>query len=72
MHMISSVTITKGLTMDYLIYFGTFNIIASLGFVACSEMRSNSAKVSKTPRGVSQGQLIFASGVVSFSNCDEV
>ena len=58
--------------MDYLIYFGIFNIIASLGFVACSETRSNSARSHKTPRGISQGQLIFASGVVSFSNCDEV
>ena len=58
--------------MDYLIYFGIFNIIASLGFVACSEMRSDSAKVFKVPKGFSQGQLIFASGVVSFSRCDDV
>ena len=58
--------------MDYLIYLGIFNIIASLGFVAWSEMRSDSAKASKAPKGISQGQLIFASGVVSFSNCDEV
>ena len=58
--------------MNYLIYLGIFNIIASLVFVALSEMLSSSAKASKAPRGMSQGQLIFARGIVSFSNCDEV
>ena len=58
--------------MDYLIYAGTFNIIFAIVALAWSEMRSNSARVSKAPRGFSQGQLMLAIGIVSFSKCDEV